>query len=67
MKLYEIPRDSKIRLHIASESTSEKELICTFKHLDGMYSLIYTPDWKPVHLSASTELKLVDGIYEIVE
>lgn len=67
MKLYEIPRDSKIRLPIGRVGGEVEEQICDFKHIDGMYSLIYTPSDEAVHLGASTELKLVDGIYELAD
>lgn len=67
MKLYEIPPNSKIKLHLKHTVTGEeKDEICDFKHVDGMYSLIFTPDGIPVHIGASTEVKLVDGVYEIV-
>ena len=49
MKLYEIPRDSKIKVD---------EGIITFHHLDWAYSYC-TVDWSDgtIHLSASTPLK----------
>lgn len=67
MKLYDIPRNSKIRLPIMHGDTNVDATIevCDFKHIDGMYSLIITPDGTAVHLGASTELKLVDGVYEL--
>lgn len=64
MKLYEIPRDSKIRLTIVGEEGEPREQVCTFKHVDGMYSLIITEGGNPVHLGAFTELKEIDGVYE---
>ncbi len=74
MKLYEIPRNSKILLPIAHRNPTEdaengwtetKDEMCEFKHTDGMYSLIRTPDGNAVHLSASAEVKLVDDHYEL--
>jgi hypothetical protein len=65
MKLYDIPRDSKILLTIGKPGEEGKEAMCDFKHVDGMYSLIYTPDGSAVHLGATTEVKLVDDHYEI--
>jgi hypothetical protein len=66
MKLYEIPRDSKILIDIRHTVTGEeKQEMCTFHHIDGMYSLITTPDDVPVHLGASTEVNLVNDHYEI--
>lgn len=73
MKLYEIPKDSNIRLTIEGVGREAKEEVCTFKHVDGMYSLILTPDGEAVHLNRQAELTyrqaeltLVDGIYELV-
>lgn len=67
MKLYEIPQGSKILLPISSEDgKSCEEKICTFKHTDGMYSLILTPDGSIVHLSANAEVELVNGHYEMI-
>ncbi len=63
MKLYEIPRDSKIKLPIGGENRETRDEICDFKHIDGMYSLIYTPEVHSVHLGASTEVTLKDGVY----
>lgn len=70
-KLYEIPRDTKLKLtRIYPQGPGEPnrvvDEICDFKHVDGMYSLIITPGGQAVHLSASTEVKLVDDHYEIV-
>lgn len=66
MKLYEIPRDSKILLSITDGKTITKEL-CTFHRLDGAYSVIETPKGDIVHLSVSTPLAKVDDHYEIAE
>lgn len=67
MKLYDIPRDSKIRLPIANEAEpTSTEQVCIFHHIDGMHSYITTPSGSVVHLGASTEVRLGDdGIYEI--
>lgn len=66
MKLYEIPHDSKIKLCIEHGSSGAWEEICDFKHIDGMYSLIITEGGNTVHLGASTEVKLVNGVYELL-
>lgn len=65
-RLYDIARDSKIKLMIGGKDRESKEEICTFKHVDGMYSLIITPEGHAVHLGATTEVRLVDGIYELI-
>jgi len=62
MKLYEIPRGSKIKI---------EEGIITFHYLDGIYSYC-TCDWvkdefNVIHLSASTPLKKKDKFYEIID
>lgn len=66
MKLYEIPRNSKIKLSISGKDRETKDEVCEFLHIDGMYSAILTPDGHYVHLGASSEVKLVDGVYELV-
>ncbi len=67
MKLYNIPKKSKIRLTIASPRNPKgSEQVCTFDHIDGMYSHITTPKGHVVHLGASTELVLgKDNIYDL--
>ena len=60
MKLYEIPRESKIRVD---------EGIVTMHNLDGQYSYC-TCDWKApnnvCHLGAVEELELCDdGFYKL--
>jgi hypothetical protein len=66
MKLYEIPNESKMRLPIGGEGREDKIEVCTFHHIDGMYSYITTEGGNVVHLGASTEVKLgEDGIYEL--
>ncbi len=52
MKLYDIPRESKIYC----ESSDGSEYI-TFHHIDGMYSYCHTEKGNPVHLGASQELE----------
>lgn len=67
MKLYEIPRESKIRLNLKHTVTGEEKLeVCDFHHVDGMYSYITTPDGVPVHIRAVTEVKLVEDVYEVI-
>ncbi len=76
MKLYEIPRNSKILLPIQRRVTDDadginavyqepKDEMCTFLHIDGMYSAITTESGSYVHLRASTEVHLVGDHYEL--
>jgi hypothetical protein len=51
MKLYDVPRNSRIRLDDGSE--------LNFKRIDGMYSLCLTDDNEPVHVAAWTEVEIV--------
>jgi hypothetical protein len=51
MKLYDVPRDSRIEL---SDGTQ-----LNFKRLDGMYSLCLTDNNEPVHVAAWTEVAVV--------
>lgn len=69
MKLYEIPRESKILLPV-NDGKGDVEVdiqMCTFRHLDGMYSVIETPNGDVVHLSASAPLKKVGNHYEFAD
>ena len=51
MKLYDAPRDSRIRLDDGME--------LNFKRIDGMYSLCFTDQNEPVHVAAWTEVAVV--------
>jgi hypothetical protein len=51
MKLYNVPRDSRIEL---SDGTQ-----LNFKRLDGMYSLCLTDNNEPVHVAAWTEVAVM--------
>ena len=51
MKLYDVPRDSRIRL--------DDGLELNFKRIDGMYSLCFTDQNEPVHVAAWTEVAVV--------
>jgi hypothetical protein len=51
MKLYDVPRDSRIQL---SDGTQ-----LNFKRIDGMYSLCLTDDNEPVHVAAWTEVAVM--------
>ena len=69
MKLYEIPRGSKMRIEFSDGFHS-----CTFHKLDGMYSYCTIDDYPegykayPVfHLKATTPMIKVDDHYEIDE
>ena len=50
MKLYEVPRNSRIIL------TEVEEL--NFHHIDGMYSYCTDDKGNIIHLSASTDVKI---------
>jgi len=52
MKLYDIPKNSKI---MCEASDGSKYII--FDHIDGMYSYCVTEKGAVVHLGACTELK----------
>ena len=51
MKLYDVPRNSRIRLDDGTQ--------LNFKHIDGMYSLCLTDNNEPVHIAAWTEVAVV--------
>lgn len=66
MKLYEIPKNSKILLPIGGPERETKEEVCTFHHIDGIYSYITTPQGDVVHLGALAEVVLEGGVYKPV-
>lgn len=51
MKLYEVPRNSRIGLSDGSE--------LNFSHVDGMYSFCTDDDGKVVHLAAWSDVQLL--------
>ncbi len=56
MKLYEVPRGSKIRV---IGDAAAKEIILNFSHIDGMYSYCTTKTGEVVHLAAWSEVIIV--------
>ncbi len=60
MKLYDIPKNSKIMCECSDGST-----YIIFDHLDGMYSYSTTEKGGLIHLSGATPLKKVDDHYEL--
>jgi hypothetical protein len=58
LKLYEIPRYSKIRvIGLDGEPTED---VFQFDHVDGMYSLCFDEKDHPVHLAAWTDVEVVE-------
>lgn len=55
MKLYEVPRNTKIRV---LEEGFEHQVL-TFKHIDGMYSFCFNDKGQVVHLAAWTDVEIV--------
>jgi len=51
MKLYNVPRNSKILLN--------NGLVLNFHHVDGMYSLCTDDNGEIFHISASEEVEIV--------
>lgn len=60
VKLYDIPRDSKIY-----NDVSDGSKYFMFKRLDGMYSYCVSEKGGVCHLGASTELKKYKDGYKI--
>jgi len=56
MKLYEVPRDTRVRLTDAGEDTGKE---FNFKHLDGMYSYCTDDQGHVVHLACWCEVEIV--------
>lgn len=61
MKLYEIPRESKI----IDDTISDGSSFIIFHHIDGMFSYCTTEKGGVIHLSVNTPLKKVDDHYEL--
>lgn len=64
MKLYDVPRNSKIRIIADAKEPPahrkfEENEVLDFKHVDGMYSLCFDKDGHPVHLCAWAEVEVV--------
>lgn len=62
MKLYDIPKKSKIYCKLSDGSK-----YFTFDHIDGMYSYCESEKGNVLHLSVSTPLKEYKDGYEIEE
>lgn len=52
MNLYEVPRNTKVRLSNGQ--------VFLFHHVDGMYSYCTDDDGNVVHLAAWTDVEIVD-------
>lgn len=63
MKLFEIPRESKLIV----DTNRAKNEQAIFHHIDGAYSLITLSDGTAVHLHANTEMKQLGDYYVIDE
>jgi len=65
MKLYEVPRNSKIRVlgdvkvPPAAPIIEEQEVL-NFSHIDGMYSYCTNSDGEVVHLVSWAEVEIVE-------
>lgn len=64
MKLYDVPRNSRVRLlkdtvvppcGVTEEAGTELD----FCHIDGMYSLCYNDDGDTVHPAACTDVEVL--------
>lgn len=53
MKLYDVPRNTKIKCKMGSE-----EIKLLFHHVDGMYSYCTNDKDEVVHIAAWTEVEL---------
>ena len=66
MKLYDIPRGSKLKARVKDEGV-EREMFVTFHRIDGAYSYCTIDGmegYNVVHIQASSDLRLSDdGTY----
>tara|TARA_B100000497_G_C7370170_1_gene238578 strand:+ start:248 stop:448 length:201 start_codon:yes stop_codon:yes gene_type:complete len=64
MKLYSVPRNSRIKLvgdiKTPASPMVEGEEILNFSHVDGMYSYCTRDNGEVVHLAASTEVEVIN-------
>ena len=67
MKLYNVPRNTRIRVvadisipPCASQIPTNVEL--NFKHIDGMFSLCYDDEGNACYLGAGAEVEIVNQI-----
>ena len=65
MKLYDVPRNSKIRVVgdikvPPSAPIIEEQEVLNFSHVDGMYSYCTNSDNEVVHLAAWAEVEIVE-------
>lgn len=65
MKLYNVPRNSKIRVVgdikvPPSAQNIEEQEVLNFSHVDGMYSYCTNSDNEVVHLAAWAEVEIVE-------
>lgn len=58
MKLYDVPRNSRIKVIGAPQITEGEEL--NFRSIDGMYSYCTRDDGEVVHLAAWTEVEIIN-------
>jgi hypothetical protein len=56
MKLYEVPRETKVKV---VENNSNLEVL--FKHIDGMYSYCVDSNNNVIHLAAWTEVEIMEN------
>jgi hypothetical protein len=64
MKLYDVPRNTRIRLiedaRVPVDSANAgKDNELNFSHIDGMYSYCTDDNGDPVHIAAWTEVEIV--------
>ena len=57
MKLYNVPKNTKIRIQ-----GDEGNEIFTFHHIDGMYSYCTDSEKNVVHLQAWSDVEIVDEV-----
>jgi len=71
LKLYEVPRNSRIKVigdaKVAQrykEKNIKPELdeVLSFKKIDGMYSLCYNSKNEPVHLVAWSDVEVLESV-----
>lgn len=67
VRLYDIPRESRIKAETRNDKGEKLGDFIIFHHLDGMYSYCTVEGTdKPCHLHVGQQLKKVGDYYELV-
>jgi hypothetical protein len=58
-KLFEVPRNARIRIYRDVAANVLHDECLTFSYFDGIYALCYDEKGKPIHIDAFSEVKII--------